>query len=64
VTDGENGPEHEHGYSICVSEEEVMDMAAGYCPKTVRAMCRMLIETDDERCRRNAEKPLARKPVR
>ena len=54
---------HEPGYSICVSEEEVIDLAAGYAPKTVVAMARMLIETDDARCRRNAEKP-ARKKAR
>ena len=50
--------ERETNYSICVSEEEVIDLAAGYAPKTVVAMARMLIETDDDRCRRNAAKPM------
>ena len=35
--------DRESTYSICVSEEEVIDLAAGYAPKTVVSMARMLI---------------------
>lgn len=56
--------ERESGYCICVSEDEVIDLARGYCPKTVASLARMLIETDDDWLRRNAEKPDAPKKTR
>lgn len=54
----------DHFCWLSVTEDEAVDLAAGYAPKTVQAMARMACETDDARCRRNAAKPLRPKARR
>lgn len=45
-------------YSLQLTEEEALDLAAGTVPHTVRAMARWLCEDLDAQLRRNADRPV------
>jgi len=44
---------------MCLTEAQVIDLAAGYCPRVVQAMARTLLETRDDFARKVAARQAA-----
>ena len=56
--------EHEPGFYVLINEAQAEDLASGYVPLAVKAMCRTMLDWQDEE-RRCAERPVRkRRPVR
>jgi hypothetical protein len=59
----ERNAEHVPEFYVLVTEEQAADIASGYVPISVRAMCRTMLDWQDDD-RRRAERPLHKRRTR
>lgn len=45
-------------HTLILDEQEIEDLAAGCCPRSVQAMARFALESDEGRLARNALRPV------
>lgn len=51
--------EHEQEFNMIISEAQALDLASGYVPQAVKAMCQTMLEWEDD-LRRAAARPVKR----